>query len=157
MPRKYQWIGQIYLIFLVTACVRKAVLMFHPNSPVAFYFEVLTYMEGDFYMDHLCNILQALLHLFQIVPVFLFLHQLRPRKVYPWRILFILKVIFDVLGNSYQLNELKSMYHYSSSMFWVSAGCVIAFYFPAMLMWYLYAFHTDKILPKEAKQIPKYI
>lgn len=157
MPRKYQWIGLVYLIILLQSCIQQVVLMFHPDSHIALYYAVLTYMEGDFYMDHLCSILQTFLHLFQCVPVFLFLYQYRPRKVYPWRVLFILKIIFDVLGNSYYTNEFRSMYHYSPGMFWVNLGSVVAFYFPSMLMWYLYAFHTDKILPPDAKKMPDFI
>ena len=157
MPKKSKWIWKIYLLFLIYGSIKKVTYLLYPSSPLAFYYLILTNLENYFLMDYICNVIQVFLNLFTCVPVFLFIYQYRPTKIYPWRVLFILKIIFDVLGNSYQLQTFKSMYHYDPL---VCASYVIAsvsLYLPGTLIWFLYAFWTNSVIGKDARPTPKFL
>ncbi|MBP9854392.1 MAG: hypothetical protein KBD53_05955 [Candidatus Omnitrophica bacterium] len=61
-----------------------------------------------------------------------------------WRILFILKIIFDIIGNSFVLNEYQAIYYESG---WLALLTIFffstAFYLPSTLVWFLYAFKEE--------------
>ncbi len=157
MSKKSLWLWKLYLIFLIFGSIKKVMYMHHPKSHVAFYFDILVHLDSYFLTDFFCNIIQVHLNLFMCLPVFLFIYRYRPTKIYPWRVLFVIKLLFDGFGNSFQLHEFKSMYYHSPMMCYTYFLSSISLFVPAMFIWYLYAFHTDRVIPANARLTPKFL
>lgn len=138
------WIWKVYLIFVFFAAYKKFAFFLHPFSKINDYFVILYAFDFHFYLDYFCNMIQVFLNLFQCVPLFFFIYKRPAKNIHLWRVLFIFKIIFDVIGNSYILNEYKAAYHDGGWLICISYLIFsIALYIPSTLIWFFYAFKEE--------------
>lgn len=137
---------KIYLVFLAAKAVAKFCNFYLPISKEYFYFRIVSAFHPYFMLDYTANAVQAVLNLWQIVPVFYYIYGHRPENITLWRLLFICKMIFDVIGNSYAYVIFRSAYHDGG---WTFVAIYVLFsiliYIPSTLIWFLQAFQGEYI------------
>jgi len=145
MSNTLKFVSKLYLIIVSLFILKKAVIFFGPQSPVQLYFYILNCFNPLFFFLYMCNYLQLALSLIHIIPLALYIHRLQIFPEIVWQYLFILKIIFDICGNSYHVSYLVSLYHYSPLIAISAFLSSIAIYLPMYWVCYNYAFKSQKL------------
>ena len=139
------WVWKFYLLFLFFFTAKKAVLLFWPQSPEFLFYFILYGFDFSFFWNYFLAMNQVLLTILQWFGVFFFVYQMRFLSVDFWKIVFIIKIPFDMAGNSYHLLQLTALYKASPLLCFLMFAHKTAIYIPAFWALYLYAFHQEKV------------
>lgn len=101
---------EFYFAFAIVLTTGRAYSFFTPDAPEHLYFSVLNAFHPAFSPFYILAILQIALNAFHWLPLALYIFErpLGPRLF--WQIVFVLRAILDVAGNSYAKNLLISLY-----------------------------------------------
>lgn len=134
---------EVYFAFAIFLTAGRAYSFFTPDSPEHLYFSVLNAFEHGFSLFYILAILQIVLTFCHWLPLALYILE-RPRgPSLFWQVMFLLRAILDVAGNSYTKNILVSLYQTDP---WL---CFLTFLFMTLpyVPWYWacgrYAFARD--------------
>ena len=136
---------EIYLVFFAVLILKNTYDFFAFNSPVYFYFLILRCFAPAFLVIYFINLIQTVLNLLHLIPLSLTIYKIRFLPTKFWQYLFILRVIFDLFGHSYDKNILLSFYHDDFVIFWFSCTRIFFFYMPSYIACYFYAFKQEKL------------
>lgn len=144
MQRTYSLIFKIYLVIMTGKALAKLIQFFFPGSKEYLYFQVLSAFHPFFCLDYTANAIQVILNLWQCVPVAYYIYDRRPGNISLWRLLFIFKILFDILGNSYAYVIFKGAYH-DGGWTYVTIYLLysILIYIPATIIWFILAFKEE--------------
>ncbi len=146
------WIWKIYLICLCLAASRKLIIFFQPYTQINNYYVILRAFDPLFNFAYFCGAIQVFFNLFQCIPLFFFIYQRPAKRIHLWRVLFILKIVFDIIGNSFVLNEYKAISYEGSWLYLLMVFFFsTAFYLPSGLVWFLYAFKDEYLFAFQEK------
>lgn len=99
-----------YFILAIILTVDRAYGFFTPDTPEHLYFSVLNAFHPDFSLFCILAILQIALNVFHWLPLALYILERRLGPPFFWQIMFVLRAILDVTGNSYARNILFALY-----------------------------------------------
>ena len=136
---------EIYLVFFAVLIFKNTYDFFALHSPVYIYFLILRFFDPAFLFIYFINLIQTILNLLHLIPLGLTVYKIRFLPTKFWQYLFILRVIFDLFGHSYDKNILVSFYHDDSIIFWFSCARIFFFYMPSYIACYFYAFKHEKL------------
>lgn len=146
MSKTYNFIMKVYLVFVAAKALAKFSNFYLPGSKEHFYFQVVSAFNPYFFLDYTANAVQVVLNLWQVVPVYYYIYGHRPDNIVLWRLLFITKMVFDVIGNSYAYVIFRTAYHdggWNYVAIYVALSILI--YIPSTLIWFLQAFQGEYI------------
>ncbi len=144
MSLKKIWLWEIYFFILLLFIFNKAYRIFSPDSSIHFYFSVLNAFHPLLIFIYLLSLIQIFLNIFHCIPVFCYIHKIKIGGPRFWQTLFILRIIFDVVGHSYQIKYLTSLYYFSPKVFAFVFLQSISIYIPSYIACYRYAFKQEK-------------
>ncbi len=146
MNKTYSLIMKVYLVILSAKAIAKFCNFYLPISKEFLYFKILSAFHPYFYLDYTANAVQVVLNMWQIVPVYYFIYGQRPQNIHLWRLLLIIKIIFDLIGNSYAGVMFRAAYYdggWPLLVIYVALSVVI--YIPATMIWFLIAFQDEYV------------
>lgn len=145
--QKPGFIWKMYGLYFAVLTVQHFFDLLAPQSPVYLFYHILIGFHRPLFIVYLSNILGALLSLLSLWPLYLFIFHKRRFHPALWQILFLLKILGDLLGNYYQFLTLKSFYFTDRTLaFQIFAGNILTA-LPSYIACFQYAFRQDKIFP----------
>ena len=144
--KEWSW-WAYFLIFSIFTARHLANLFSNTSTPYIYYHTLLTF-NCDYTALYFLGIISAVINAACLVPLFLFI--LKTRLFHPglWQWLFILRIIFDFIGNFYELNFLKSLLYARHELLVQAVVIMIALLGPSYVACFRYAFRQDKIFPQ---------
>jgi hypothetical protein len=79
------------------------------------------------------------------LPLFFFIYQIRFGPPEVWKLLFVLRCVFEVIGHTYDMNTLAAFYHSKSKYFFLAAAIMIVPHIPSYTACYWYAFRRNDV------------
>ena len=101
---------EVYFAYAILLTAGRAYSIFAPDAPEHLYLQVIYAFTPDFPIVYILTILQVALNVFHWLPLALYIFQHRLGPPLFWQVMFVLRVILDVAGNSYTKNILVSLY-----------------------------------------------
>jgi len=136
---------QFYLLLIVLQILYQSIIFFSADSRIYLYYMLLKSFDPVFHFKYIANYVQIGLNIIHMIVLGLFVYNIRLLWPIVWRILFILKIGFDVIGHSYEAKEMISLMHSDLQHFLITILIMVIFYFPAYYGCFQYAFkETDK-------------
>ncbi len=140
MRFKKKWLWEAYLIILLISLFTKAWNFFLPASPIHLYFSLLKAFDPSYIFLQTINACQIFLSLLHIFPLVFYIYRIYVFTPKFWQYLFILRIIFDLTGNSYAMKTLISFYNEDPLLGLAVLIQSISTYIPSYIACYCYAF-----------------
>jgi len=142
-------VWKIYFIIVAVSSLLRTIYFFHPSSDINLYFFIITTFNSLFFIDYFLNVTQVILHVLQCIPLYLFIYNKKILTKEHWQILFAVKIIFDLIGNSYPLNQLIAISTQDVFLASIALPWSVAIYIPSYCAFFLYAFQFDEIITEK--------
>ena len=135
---------ELYAALYAGFIFKKSILFFHPESPMYLYFYILWHFDKLFFISYALAIIQLVLDAVHLVPLVAFIYHVRLISPRFWQYLLILRIIFDLSGNSYDWNQLISFYKmdFTTGIYVTLAWAMPCL--PSYIANFLYAFRWKK-------------
>ena len=140
MSKKIKWFWEVCFILYAVLTIRRAVEFFSPHSEIFFYYYFLCAFDHHYLFIYVLNLLQIIFNLWHCLPMGFYTYDifwLRPKV---WQYLLMMKIVFDVMGNSYDKQLLLSLYHSDPKIALTVFLQGFIFQIPAYIACYRYAF-----------------
>jgi hypothetical protein len=137
---KSRWIWEIYLMFLILIVAKSVYIFFSSDSDLYFFFYFLSVFDKHFHWLYYINAFQIILNALSLVPLALWIYNKRFMAPQFWQAFFVLKIAFDIFGQTFDRIEIISLYHMDP---FVSALLVLQYfliYLPLYIVLFLFAF-----------------
>lgn len=137
---------KIYFLFFATATIWNLLFSLSPDSIIYVYYHVLMAFDKHYRTAYFLSMASGVMAAIGLIPLFLFIFQLRFLPPQLWAILFVVKVVADLTGHSYEVELIKSLFY---SSFWLTLSSLavsLAFSLPAYIIFFKYAFRRHKII-----------
>ncbi len=142
---KRKWLWTSYCFLLLYFIGREAYYLFVPTSETSLYYLILRAFDPVFYIAYSAYIIRLLLNFIHCLPLLLYTYRIRFLPPKFWQYLFILRCLFEIIGNSDELTALSALSHARPGMIWIAVIILLLPYVPSYLVCYWYAFRQDKI------------
>ncbi len=140
MPKKRNWVWILYIAFLTSLIGRKVYNLVTPTSPNYFYYFFLRTFDPIFFVPYILNYAQVIINVIHLIPLTLYIFYIPAFNRRLWQTLFIARVIFDILGHTYEIRILTSFLHDNPlTCLFLTAQSVVP-YVPSYVACYRYAF-----------------
>jgi len=146
MSKIQRFIWEIYFLIVLLFTFRNTFHFFDPHSDIYLYYQILNAFDPLTRFIYSFNFLQITLNVVHLLPLALFIYGKRLFPAIVWQALFILKVIFDTAGHSFEIKILISTWYASHLAAIIHFVSSTAIYVPAYVALFMYAF-----LPKRLK------
>ena len=141
MSRKVSWVLIAYFLLMVYLIGQQAYHFFSPNSQINLYFTFLRAFDLVFYIPYLLTLYQILFSILSLIPLFLFMFDIRWLNQTFWRYFLIFNFLFDLTGHSYHVNELIGIFHSNPRIAITIFLSSVIPYFPKYIACFQYAFY----------------
>jgi hypothetical protein len=122
---------------------------FSPESAHHLYFQILYLFDTRLILNYILTFIQINLTLIHLIGLALFIHRTPLFNQKTWQYLFLLRIVFDIVGHPYGVQYLISLYHQSPSICLSAFIFICSFYVPSYIASYHYAF-KDGIFNKSS-------
>lgn len=144
-PPKHPWIWKSYAAIYLLLVAQKLYALFSPDSPVFLYYFILRAFDPALNLVYSIYVMHILLTTIHCIPLLFYVYGIRFLNPEIWRILFILRCLFEITGHSYESNILLAVYRIGLSHFLLTAAVHIIPGIPSYVACYNYAFrNSDK-------------
>ena len=143
MKIKHRWIWEAYLIIILVFAMRNLYDLFSQDSKSFLYYFILRSFDPTFMLHFSAYILYVLLNIIHCIPLFLFIYRIRFGNPEVWKLLFVLRCFFEVIGHSYDMNALVALYHAKPKLLLPASVIMIIPHIPSYLACYWYAFRNS--------------
>lgn len=130
----------LYVIFVAF----KTYDFFSSQSSTQLYYQFLIAFHLNYFIPYFLNITSVVLNDLSIIPFFLYMTQIYILSPKFWRILFVIRVAFDLTGRSYEFACLKSLVYQDLSTPLLIVFTTLALMAPSYIAYYLYAFEWKR-------------
>ena len=105
--REIVW--RTYFCLFTLIVIGNTVTALWPDSVIYIYYHVLGSFHPRFYLLYAYQIASNFLNILSLVPFYLYIFR-KPRYFAAfWRLIFILRIIFEFFGHNYEVNSVKSL------------------------------------------------
>lgn len=132
------WLGYFYFFFIFS--IAQAAAFFGTDSPSQFYYAVLYSFNNIFAFDYSLNVMQVLLNIFHLAPLYFFIYKKWTNKQELFRYLLAFRLLFDILGHSWEANFLAGIYQLKPILCYILLAGLALLYLPSYYACYVYAF-----------------
>ena len=136
---------KIYFIVICTLILSRGFRFFMPHENTYVYLHILSSFDPLYTYLYYLNLIQIIFNIFHIIPLFNYIYRIPLFTQKFWQRAFILKIISDIFGCSYEIMNLKAAIHSGLFFFSCVAIASAAIYLPFYFMCYGYAFKDQKI------------
>jgi len=145
MTRKQRWIWEAYFVIILPYSVQQFYFLFSKDSPHYLYYLILRSFDPIFMAKYIAYIVDVALDLIHCLPLFLYIHRIRFLNPALWKIMFILRCIFEIIGHSYEMNTFAAFYHTKPKFLLAALAVMIMPHIPSYVACYWYAFRTGNL------------
>ena len=143
---KKTWFLKFYFFFILFSTFKEGLIFFSKESPVFLYFQFLNAFHPPFSMGYILNISQIFINIISCIPLYFSIHSRRFLNPFLWKILFVLKIILDIVGRPYEALQIFSYFHHhpKSTLLILAINALI--YLPWYFFLFYYAFRPSKAI-----------
>lgn len=140
---------ELYAVLYAGFIFRQALLLFSPESSVYLYFYIIRSFNKLFFFNYSLAIFQLMLDFVHMIPLVAYIY--RVPLLFPrfWQYLLILRIIFDLFGNSYDRNQLISLYQMDFTTGVYATLVWLMPYLPSYIANFFYAFRWKKLFKSQ--------
>jgi len=143
MSQKQKWLWEIYFTIVLSFAILKIYRFFNPGSSDYLYYSILNSFDSNFLNAYKAHMVYVFLNLIHCIPLLLYIHRINFLNTKFWKCLFILRFMFEVIGNSYEANLLTASYRSSFNLFLLELVFIIGPLIPSYFACYQYAFQSQ--------------
>ncbi len=138
MMRNVFWFSYFGIIF--SHLTYNTHSFFSADSPVPLFHTIIFYFFPLHLIKYLIDLCQTILSVGHLIPLALYIFKQHSSNKRLWRILFTLRLLFDIIGHSFAKIQLKSLHHENTTYFWISIVSIMILYLPLYYANFKYAF-----------------
>ena len=146
MSHVKRWLWEAYLVIAVFFAVQQFLLPFNPEEPHRLYYAIARTFHPVFYLHYAAFLGNAVLGLVHCVPLFLYIHKKRFLHPNVWKVLFVLRCLFELTGHSYEMNTLTAFFRINPQLVALTLFVTILPHVPWYIVCFDYAFRREKVL-----------
>jgi len=139
-----KWVWGIYFCLFLFYSLKEAFFFFKPNSVIDTYFDLLRSFDHYFIFIYFINCTRIILNIVHCLPLLLYIYQINFLPSRFWQGLFILRVLFELCGHSYEKNFVLSLYHSDPLILLFLLSSILFFQIPSYFACFSYAFVGNK-------------
>ena len=143
MNWKTKWLWRIYFFIFASLIVKTTYVFFDPKSDVHLYLEILYIFHPSYFLMYFYNLIQIVLNCFFLLPLLFFIMRVRFFSPQFLQCMFILRLVFDLIGHPFEMIQLSSIFYENPKMAIIIFLYSIFFYIPSYAACYQYAFQQD--------------
>ncbi len=151
MKWRRNFIWEVYFFILCLFIGNKVYNFLHPDGTIYLYHYIFRHFHPTLAIPFILNLLQLVCTIFHLWPLLLFIFRKEVGSVRTWQVLFVIKIILDMSGQSYELSYLRSTYHDSPSTFIFVLIGSISTYVPLYMACFINAFMRKKWIENLAR------
>lgn len=144
MSKIFAIIWNLYILLVTLLLIEQYNALFSVDGSQNIYYHILIAFDPWNQIYRWAAIFQVLTNIIHILPLFWLTFRQSIGSLRFWKAMFILRVVFDIFGHNYQLNELVGYFHadLKSSLYLVAI--LIFFWLPSYIVCYVHAFKHTK-------------
>ena len=139
MPKKVNWVWQIYFYVYLTLAVATVGTFFDAESDITFYYHALIGFDRLFFLPYVLNLAAVLFTALTVIPFYCFVFNQQFLSSSFWHLFFILRLSFDLTGHSYEFKAIKSLFYHDPSVALHFIFLVLVLYVPSYIALFLQA------------------
>lgn len=148
MPNSRNLAWLTYAAFLFLLITKKVYHATAADSPSYIYYYFLKAFNPIFMWPYFFNCIQIVLNIVHLAPLVLYIYNTPFLSRRFWQALLIARLVFDLLGHSYEMQTLASFFHDNLFTFAYLLIQFAAPYIPSYIACYRYAFARSFNFPK---------
>jgi len=130
----------IYILIFGIITIFRTYDFFSYDAGANTYFFILSSFDFSFHTQYSFAFMQIILENIHVLIMFFYFSRIYLSNLSIFQSLLLLRVFFDIIGRSYELNHLISLYYYDPKIFLFILCQIIIFYVPSYVICYRYAF-----------------
>ena len=146
MKTRNRWVWDAYLMITLAFAIKSFYRLVFPSSEQFLYYFILRSFNSTFYLYYYAYVFHVLLNIIHCLPLFLFIYNIRVGNPDFWKLLFVLRCVFEVIGHSYGINELAAVYYSNPKFLMLASMIMIITHVPSYLACFWYAFRPEKAI-----------
>jgi hypothetical protein len=139
------WGWKIYYFVYVFMMMGKLTAVFDPRSFVYLYYHILAAFNPDYTVRYYLAVFGAVVNAVYLIPLYLYVFRVRLLEKNVWKGLFLLKIIADLMGHSYELKYILSFLATDLMTGLLALVPVAVITAPAYFAGFRYAFFREQI------------
>jgi len=143
MSQIQKWIWEAYFVIALSFAILKVYHLCAPGSPEFLYYAILRYFSSIFNITYGAHVIHVILNLVHCIPLLLYIHRINFLNSTVWKILFILRIIFEIFGRSYEINTFTALHYSNPKAFLFIIVSLIIQIIPSYFACYQYAFRQQ--------------
>ena len=136
---------KIYFFLFIAMAIHNLLGLLDPPSTAYIYYHVLVTFDKNYSLSYLLNLASAILTVASIIPLFLYVFQIRLFGKRLWQGLFLMRALFDIIGHPYELKLIESVFRMNVWYALGSLSLLLVLTIPSYVALYQYAFEQDKL------------
>lgn len=140
-----RWAWKIYLILYSLIVLGNMVSLFYEESYLYIYYHILIAFEKSYRFYYWYAIIGSFVNLISLIGLFLFVFRTKFLHPYFWEWLFVFRIVFDLIGHSFEFQTMKSFFLTDLQIAGLMAAFTVGLFLPSYLGTFLYAFRQHKI------------
>ena len=141
-----KWIWKLYFLIILTVYVGNVTSILNPQLEAYRYYHILIAFHKEYRLVFGLNVACAITNLTSLIPLFLYIFEIRWLPLRFWQWMMVCRVIFDLTGHAYEFNFLKSLFYVSLSYGLSAALFFVVFFIPSYIACFRYAFIKKKFM-----------
>ena len=140
-----KWAWKIYLVIFSLFTLANLISILYENSYLYIYYNILITFHKSYLFSYWYAVLCNVISLISLISLYLFVFRIKFLKAVFWQWVFVFKIVFDLLGHSFEIKALKSLFYNDARLGFVSVVLMIAILLPSYVAAFQYAFLPQKI------------
>lgn len=141
------WLWKLYGVFLTTYVFGGLRGIFSKNSSFDTYYTILIAFNKYYIVFLALNIISLLINLLAPLVVFYYAFEIKSSLKF-WKVLFFVRIVFDLIGHHYELQFMKSSFYQSIPYGLACIGFFVLPILPSYMAHYNYIFKRPLKAPK---------
>ncbi len=145
--KKPGWPWKIYFFVFSVHVLLNMLNLFFPDSLPYVYYHILMAFHPGYRTAYGLAVLQVIFNLITVIPLFLFVFQIRLLNAHLWQWIFVLRVIFDLTGHALEIKFFRSVFHADLQTFLSYLFIFLVLIVPSYIgcFWYAFRLNLEKM------------
>ena len=144
--RKIFW--RVYLCLFALLVIGNTMTGLWSDSIIYTYYHVLTAFHPRYYLIYCLHIAGGFINLINLIPLYLYVFRKPSALTYFWRIMFVLRIVFEFFGHDYEYKLIKSIFYSNFILAASTLAVYVLIFIPSYMAVFRYAFRQETIAKK---------
>ena len=135
---------KIYLIIFSLFTLGSMISILYEGSYTYIYYHILIAFHKSYLLSYWYAIISNVINSMTLLSLTFYVFRIRNLQFKFWQWLFVLRVVFDVVGHAFEYKAIKSLFYSDPWLGLMTILLVLAVLFPSYLATFRYAFHQEK-------------